>query len=136
MPGSLVPPPPVTLLAEAAPGLMDSGLLSMLAIFAVVYFFLLRPMTRQEKDRKKRLVDLKKGDKVVIGGGILGRVSNLDEAVAVVEIADKVKVRVLKKDIVDLQEHALKTDDKAAKKASSSSAESADGASAKTKDKS
>lgn len=128
MTGLIALSPPSMLLAEAAPGLMDSGLLSMLAMFAVIYFFLLRPMSRQEKDRKKRLGDIKKGDKVVLGGGILGRVSNIDEAVAVVEIADKVKVRVLKKDIVDLQEHALKTDDKSAPKG--------DEASAKTKDKS
>ena len=45
---------------------------------------------------------------MIIGGGILGRVSNMDDPkIAVVEIADKVKIRVLKKDLVDTQAAAL-----------------------------
>ena len=48
----------------------------------------------------------------MLGGGILGRISNADDdKIAVVEIADKVKVRVLKKDIVDTKDAALKADD-------------------------
>jgi preprotein translocase subunit YajC len=82
--------------------------LPIVLMFAIVYFIVLRPMSKQEKDRKKRVEGLKKGDQVVIGGGILGRISNLDDPkVAVVEVADKVKIRVLRKDIVDAAESAL-----------------------------
>lgn len=91
-----------------------SGILPIVLMFAVVYFLVLRPMSRQEKDRKKRVETLAKGDQVVIGGGIIGRISNLDDPkIAVVEIADKVKVRVLRKDIVDTMDAAMK-DGKAA----------------------
>jgi preprotein translocase subunit YajC len=103
-------------LAEGA-GSAFGGVMPIVLMFAVVYFIVLRPMSRQEKDRKKRVEQLKKGDQVVIGGGILGRISNLDDPkVAVVEVADKVKIRVLRKDIVDAASAAL-ADDKAAKPA-------------------
>jgi preprotein translocase subunit YajC len=97
-----------------AEGSAFGGILPIVLMFAVVYFIVLRPMSKQEKDRKKRVETLAKGDQVVIGGGILGRISNLDDPkIAVVEIADRVKIRVLRKDIVDAAEAALK-DEKAA----------------------
>lgn len=111
----------------AQTGSAFSGILPIVLMFAVVYFLVLRPMSRQEKDRKKRIETIGKGDQVVIGGGIIGRISNLDDPkILVVEIADKVKVRVLRKDVVDTLESALKdgakpaaapakTDEKAAK---------------------
>ena len=68
-------------------------------------------MSKQEKDRKKRIEEIKKGDKVVLNGGLLGRVSSLDDQVAVVELADRVKVRVLRKEISDLQENVIKAAD-------------------------
>jgi preprotein translocase subunit YajC len=95
------------LLAQGA-GSAFTGILPIILMFAIVYFIVLRPMSKQEKDRKKRVETLKKGDQVVIGGGILGRISNLDDPkVAVVEIADKVKIRVMRKDIIDAAEAAL-----------------------------
>jgi preprotein translocase subunit YajC len=95
------------LVAQGA-GSAFTGILPIILMFAIVYFIVLRPMSRQEKDRKKRVETLKKGDQVVIGGGILGRISNLDDPkVAVVEIADKVKIRVMRKDIIDAADAAL-----------------------------
>lgn len=100
--------PRAVLVGEGAASSL-SGVLPLVLMFAVVYFIVLRPMSKQEKDRKKRVEGLKKGDQVVIGGGILGRISNLDDPkVAVVEIADRVKIRVLRKDILDAAEAAMK----------------------------
>lgn len=109
---------PCSLLAEAAPpgggSLLGNPMVMMILMFGVIYFIVLRPMSKQEKDRKKRVEGLKKGDQVVLQGGILGRVSNADDPkIAVVELADRVKVRVLKSKIEDLQDALLK-DDKAA----------------------
>ncbi len=100
-----------SLIAEGAAGGGLMGLLPIVLMFGVIYFIVLRPMSKQEKERKKRVDDLKKGDQVVLGGGILGRLSSVDDKIAVVEIADKVKIRVLKKDIVDSQAEALKKDE-------------------------
>ena len=112
-----------------------TGLLPFVLMIAVIYFIVLRPMGRQEKDRKKRVEALKKGDQVVLGGGILGRISNVDdEKIAVVEIADRVKIRVLKKDIVDTQANALEDKSKAAKDAKDKDAKDKDKAKADDKD--
>jgi preprotein translocase subunit YajC len=106
-----------TLLADGAAGSSLSGLLPIILMFAVIYFIVLRPMSKQEKDRKKRVEGLKKGDQVVLQGGILGRISNADDPkIAVVELADRVRVRVLKSKIEDLQDSVLKDDKDASKK--------------------
>lgn len=103
---------PKTLLA--ASGAMPFGqLLPIILMFAVVYLLVLRPMSNQEKTRRKRVEQLKKGDAVVLAGGIMGRISNLDDPkIAVIEIADRVKIRVLKREIMDTQEAALKEETK------------------------
>lgn len=112
---------PGAVLAEGGgPAGAFGGLLPILLMFAVVYFIVLRPMSKQEKERRKRVDGLKKGDQVVLGGGILGRISNVDDdKIAVVEIADKVKIRVLRKDISDTQAAALADDKKDKKDAGS-----------------
>jgi preprotein translocase subunit YajC len=108
---------PSALLADGSAGSSLSGLLPIILMFAVIYFIVLRPMSKQEKDRKKRVEGLKKGDQVVLQGGILGRISNADDPkIAVVELADRVKVRVLKSKIEDLQDSVLKDDKDAPKK--------------------
>lgn len=93
--------------ANGASSLMQ--FLPIILMFLVVWLLVLRPMKTQENDRRKRLQGLKKGDQVVLAGGVLGRISNYDDPkIAVVEIADRVKIRVLKKEIADTQAEALK----------------------------
>ena len=62
----------------------------------VFYFLLIRPANKQRKEHEQVLNSLKKGDEVVTNGGLWARVVSIDEAVATVELADKVKVRILK----------------------------------------
>lgn len=141
---SLLTPTHGSLLAEGASSAGGlGGMLPILLMFGVVYFIVLRPMSKQEKDRRKRVDGIKKGDQVVLGGGILGRISNADDPkICVVEIADRVKVKVLRKDISDLQASALADDkdpkakdgkakDKDAKSASSGKAKDEGGKAAK-----
>jgi preprotein translocase subunit YajC len=103
---------PTWVLAEGAAPNPLAGMWPILLMIGVFYFLVLRPMKKQEDQRKKRLSEIKRGDKVVLTGGLLGRVSRVDDDIAVIEIAEKVKVRVLKKDIADFEENALKKDDK------------------------
>ncbi|HVH98190.1 MAG TPA: preprotein translocase subunit YajC [Enhygromyxa sp.] len=103
--------PTTLLLAEGAASPLG-GLLPFILMIGVFYFLVLRPMKKQEDQRKQRLAELKRGDKIVLTGGLLGRISSIDDDVAIVEIAERVKVRVLKKDIADFEENALKKDDK------------------------
>lgn len=106
----------LALLADgsAAGGL--GGLLPIILMFAVIYFIVLRPMSKQEKERKKRVETLKKGDEVVLQGGIYGRITNTDDAkYFMVEIAERVRVKVLKSKVEDLQENVLKAEKDVAK---------------------
>lgn len=84
--------------AQAAGGGGTGGLeafLPLILIFVVFYFLLIRPQQKKMKDHKAMLGAIRRGDKVVTGGGIVGTVTKVvDDHEVVVEIADEVKVRV------------------------------------------
>jgi len=73
-----------------------------LPIILIFYLLLIRPQQQQAKKTKQMLATLKKGDKVVTNGGIIGTVVGLDEQKAVLRIADEVKVEFLKSAIVQV----------------------------------
>jgi preprotein translocase subunit YajC len=78
-------------------------LLPIVAIFVIFYFLLIRPQQRKAKEHKALLAGVRRGDRVVTGGGILGVVTKvLDEQYVQVEIAEGVRVRVLKGTIADI----------------------------------
>src|SRR5262252_8587748 len=80
-----------------------AGLLPIVAIFVIFYFLLIRPQQRKAKEHKALLASVRRGDRVVTGGGILGLVTKVfDENYVQVEIAEGVKVRVLKSTIADI----------------------------------
>ena len=68
--------------------------LPMVAIFVVFYFLLIRPQQKRAKETKAMLAALQKGDEVITAGGIVGKVSKLDEAYASVEVAPNVEIKV------------------------------------------
>ncbi len=84
--------------AQAAGGVGGGGLeafLPLILIFVVFYFLLIRPQQKKMKDHKAMLGTIRRGDKVVTGGGIIGTVTKvIDDEDVTVEIADGVKVRV------------------------------------------
>jgi len=76
--------------------------LPLILIFVVFYILLIRPQQRKAKDQKAMLGALRRGDRVVTGGGIIGTVARVDNPEAeevVVEIAENVRVRVLRSTI-------------------------------------
>ncbi len=84
--------------AQDAAGGGGSGIeafLPLILIFIVFYFLLIRPQQKKVKDHKAMLGAIRRGDKVVTGGGIVGTVTKvIDDNEVTVEIADGVKVRV------------------------------------------
>ncbi len=67
----------------------------MIAMFAIFYFLLIRPQQKKMKQHKAMLAAVRRGDKIVTGGGIVGTVTKvIDDNEVVVEIAEDVKVRV------------------------------------------
>jgi len=88
----------------AAPG---GGLLAfapMIFVFVIFYFLLIAPMRKKQKKTQAMLAQLKKGDEVVTGGGIFGRIAALDEerGFVVLQISDTVKIKVLRSAISGL----------------------------------
>lgn len=73
------------------------GTLPLIAVlFAVMYFVMIRPAQKQAKDQATLLSSLKKGDDVITLGGILGKIHAVADKVVTVEVANGVKLRVLK----------------------------------------
>ncbi len=87
-----------------SPSPFSFQLLLPLALIFVIYFVLLRPQQKREKNRQSMLQVLKKGDKVVTRGGIRGTVMSIkkEDSVVVLEIASKVHVDVDKNAIDDV----------------------------------
>tara|TARA_Y100001949_G_C15856910_1_gene273226 strand:+ start:330 stop:617 length:288 start_codon:yes stop_codon:yes gene_type:complete len=69
----------------------------LILIFAIFYFFLIRPQQKKAKQHKTMVENLKRGDKIVTTGGIVGSVERIiDNEKVEVEIADNVKVEVVR----------------------------------------
>ena len=75
------------------------GILPWLLIFVIFYVLMIRPQQRRVKEHQETLSAVKKGDEVITGGGIRGRVTKVSDDEAEVEIAQGVKIRVVKSTI-------------------------------------
>ena len=64
------------------------------SIILIFYFMIIRPQQKRAKERQKLIDSMKKGDKVITSGGMYGTVAGLDEKTVLVEIADKIKVKL------------------------------------------
>ena len=83
--------------AQAAPGAAGGGFESIfliVAMFAVLYFLMIRPQMKRAKEHKAMVDALQKGDEVVTAGGVLGRISKIGESYISVEIARDVEIQV------------------------------------------
>lgn len=89
------------MLAMAAPpgggqgqGNWLSTLMPLVVIFAIFYFLMIRPQQKQQKKHREMLGALKKGDKVVTRGGIMGTVYGIAENIVTLEVAENVRVKI------------------------------------------
>src|SRR6476620_2729224 len=93
-------------MVQAAPGGQPGGsagllmgILPLLLIFVIFYMLMIRPQQRRVKEHQAAISAIKKGDDIITGGGIRGRVTKVTDDEAEVEIAQGVKVRVIKSTI-------------------------------------
>jgi len=70
-----------------------------IAIFAVMYFLMIRPQQRQKKQHQDLLSKISKGDKIITIGGIYGTVAGVKDNTVIVKIADNVKVELTRASI-------------------------------------
>ncbi len=81
-----------TILLQAAGGFGIQQLLTFGLIAIVFYFFMIRPQVKKQKDQKKYVTELKKGDRVITTAGIHGKIIELNDATVVLEV-DNGKIR-------------------------------------------
>jgi preprotein translocase subunit YajC len=81
------------ILLQAAGGMATGQIITMVLIIVVFYFFMIRPQVKKQKDQKKYVEELKKGDRVVTNAGIHGRIIDLNDTTFLVEIENG-KMRV------------------------------------------
>lgn len=80
------------------------SILPFLLIFVIMYFLIIRPQRTQMKKREEMLKNVRRGDQVITGGGVVGKVTKvIDDAELEVEIADGVKVRLIRSLIADVR---------------------------------
>ncbi len=82
--------------AGAGPNQLLSTLFVLGSFVLIFYFLLIRPQQKRQKEMQKLLSALKRGDRVVTSGGLIGTVWDVKEDVVVLKIADEMKVEVLK----------------------------------------
>ncbi|HEX8019534.1 preprotein translocase subunit YajC, partial [Mucilaginibacter sp.] len=77
-----------TILLQASAGGLGSygSLVPMVLIIVVFYFFMIRPQVKKQKDQKKYVEELKKGDRVITTAGIHGRIIDLNDTTFLVEV--------------------------------------------------
>ena len=71
-----------------------SPILMMLLMFGVFYFILIRPQVRKQREHEEMLKKLDKGDEVITRGGLIGKITGVQDAVLVIELQEKVRVRI------------------------------------------
>ena len=81
-----------------------------LAMGLIFWFLIIRPQMKRQREHQDKIGGLKKGDKVLTGGGLVGRIVKLDDNYADIEIAQGVRVKAVKSTIADVippgSEHA------------------------------
>ena len=92
--------------APAAGGDMQSTLMSMLPLalmFVVLYFVMIRPQMKKQKEHAAMISALAKGDEVITGGGLLGKVSKMGDTFIGLEVSPGVDIQVQRSAVIQVQ---------------------------------
>jgi preprotein translocase subunit YajC len=79
-----------------------TGMLPIILMFVVLYFVMIRPQMKRQKEHKSMIDALAKGDEVVVAGGVLGRVSKMGDSFLTVEVANGVEIQVQRGAVVQV----------------------------------
>ena len=94
-----------TVPAAAAGSDMQSSLMSMLPLvlmFVVLYFVMIRPQMKKQKEHRAMIDALAKGDEIATGGGMLGKVTKLGDSYVSLEIASGVEIQIQRSAVVQV----------------------------------
>ena len=79
-----------------------SGMIPIVGMVVIFWFLIIRPQMKQQKEHKAKVAAMKRGDQVVTGGGLVGKVLKVDDIYAELELGQGVKVRAVKTTITDI----------------------------------
>ncbi len=79
-----------------------ASMLPLLLMFVVLYFVMIRPQMKKQKEHRAMIEALAKGDEVVTAGGLIGRVSRIDDAFIGVELSQGVEVQMQRASVVQV----------------------------------
>jgi preprotein translocase subunit YajC len=82
------------------------NILPLVLLLVIFYFFLIRPQQKRLKEHRAMIEAVKRGDTVVTGGGLIGKVSRVEDAEVEVELAPNVKVKVVKATLTEVRNRA------------------------------
>lgn len=86
-----------------------SALMPLILMFVIFYFLLIRPQQKKAKEHREMVNNLKKGDRVITSGGIYGTITSLDDTTVTLEIADKVRVKIMRGNISNMNQPTTAT---------------------------
>ena len=107
---------------QAGPEAAMGNIIFMVALFAIFYFFLIRPQQKQVKAHKEMVANLGRGDSVVTTGGLVGRIHRIEEDIVVLEVGDveigtktfrPIRIRLRRLNIIEVTAKANMSLDKA-----------------------
>ena len=105
--------------APGAGGLLSTPIVPIILMLGIMWFFLIRPQQKKQKEHREMISSLKKGDRIITSGGLYGRITGVTDATLTVEIADKVRVKVSRGHVAGLAQQASQASPPTKEKASS-----------------
>lgn len=97
----------------------SGSIIMMVALFAIFYFFVIRPQTKREQQHRDLVNNLSKGDKIITQGGVVASVTKvIDDTMIQVELADGVKVKMLRSFVFGMFDDIAAKEEKPAAKES------------------
>jgi preprotein translocase subunit YajC len=95
--------------AQGGGGLLATPLFPIILMLGVMWFFLIRPQQKKQKEHQNMINNLKKGDRIITSGGLYGRITGITDSTLTLEIADKVRVKVSRGHIAGLAQTTAQT---------------------------
>lgn len=102
----------ILLQAQAQGGGGYTGILMIVAMIAIFYFFMIRPQNKKQKEIRKAREALGVGDKVVTAGGVYGKIRELQETTFMVDIAPNTTIKIEKTSVYPAPDPAAQTSKK------------------------
>jgi preprotein translocase subunit YajC len=85
-----------------AGSILGNPMFMIIAMFAIMYFLVIRPQSKKQKELQKMLSELKKGDEVITQGGIIGKISGMKDNELTLQLQEGVRVRVVRSSVTGI----------------------------------